>query len=102
MVRSRRGRGRRQSVDEGRGATGKRPESSGLGNRGRASRHLDEMKKREKAAGRKSNALVDARRARVDAERALRSQTRADALIGDSLLFLRNWLRWRKRRSGPV
>ena len=43
----------------------------------KASRHLDEMKRREKAAGQTSKARADARRARVDAERTLRRQSHA-------------------------
>ena len=48
----------------------------------KALRNLDEMKKREQAAGRTSKARAAARRARVDAERSLRQAVeRADDLI---------------------
>ena len=55
----------------------------------KAMRHLDEMKKREKAGGQTSKARAAARRARVDAERSLRQAVeRADGLIEQSLALL--------------
>ena len=55
----------------------------------KAMRHLDEMKKREKAGSRTTKARAAARRARVDAERSLRQAVeRADDLIGQSLALL--------------
>jgi CHAT domain-containing protein len=55
----------------------------------KAMRHLDEMKKREKAGGQTGKARAAARRARVDAERSLRQAVeRADDLIGQSLALL--------------
>ncbi len=55
----------------------------------KAMRHLDEMKKREKAGGQTSKARAAARRARADAERSLRQAVeRADTLIEQSLALL--------------
>jgi hypothetical protein len=55
----------------------------------RAGRHLDEMKTRETGAGQSRKARTEARRARLDAERALRGAVvRADGLISDSLALL--------------
>ncbi|MEO5895363.1 MAG: CHAT domain-containing protein [Vicinamibacterales bacterium] len=54
-----------------------------------AARHLDAIKTREKAGGPQGKGRADTRRARIDAERALRGAvTRADALIDDSLALL--------------
>jgi CHAT domain-containing protein len=54
-----------------------------------ASRHLDAMKARDKTGTRKGKGRADTRRARVEAERALRDAiTRSDVLIEDSLTLL--------------
>jgi tetratricopeptide (TPR) repeat protein len=55
----------------------------------KAMRHLDEMKKREKAGGQTSKGRAAARRARADAERSLRQAVgRAGTLIEESIALL--------------
>ncbi len=55
----------------------------------KAMRHLDEMKKREKAGGQTSKGRAAARRASADAERSLRQAVgRADTLIEESIALL--------------
>jgi hypothetical protein len=54
-----------------------------------ALRHVDHMREREKAGGRKARTRVPTRRARADAERSLRQALkRADRLVQDSLALL--------------
>jgi hypothetical protein len=54
-----------------------------------AARHLDEMRRNEKAPGRTSKARTAARRARLDAQRSLQQAVkRADRLIQEALALL--------------